>query len=60
MPRGSRGPSRGQFRSACSANGCVATAAGGDHADVSSLVFDNVGGRWLAVGIFACGLRQAH
>jgi hypothetical protein len=39
------------FRSACSANGCVATATGGDHADVESMVFDNVGGRWLAVGI---------
>ena len=39
------------FRSACSANGCVATAAGGDHADVESMVFDNVGGRWYAVGI---------
>jgi len=40
-----------QFRSACSANGCVATAAGGDDADVSSMVFDDVGGRWLEVGI---------
>jgi hypothetical protein len=39
------------FRSACSANGCVATATGGDHADVESMVFDNVGGRWLSVGI---------
>ncbi|WAC91777.1 hypothetical protein [Mycobacterium sp. Aquia_213] len=40
-----------QFRSACSANGCVATATGGDHADVSSMVFDSVGGRWLEVGL---------
>jgi hypothetical protein len=44
-----------QFRSACSANGCVATAAGGDHADVESMVFDNVGGRWYAVGISRVG-----
>jgi serine/threonine-protein kinase len=47
-----------QFRSACSANGCVATAAGGDHADVSSLVFDNVGGRWFAVGLSQVGCHR--
>jgi hypothetical protein len=42
-----------RLRSACSANGCVAIASAGDttHYDVSDLVFDNVGGRWLAVAI---------
>ena len=47
-----------QFRSACSANGCVATAARGDHADVSGLVFDNVGGRWFAVGLSQVGCHR--
>ncbi len=38
-----------RLRSACSANGCVATALTGGHYPVKDLVFDNVGGRWLAV-----------
>jgi hypothetical protein len=38
------------LRSACSANGCVATASAGNF-EVSELVFDNVGGRWFAVAI---------
>jgi len=37
------------LRSACGANGCVATASAGDHYDVTNLVSDNVGGRWLSV-----------
>jgi hypothetical protein len=40
-----------RLRSACGANGCVATASAGDHYDVQDLVFDNVGGRWIAVAI---------
>jgi hypothetical protein len=39
-----------RLRSACGANGCVAIASA-PHYDVSDLVFDNVGGRWLAVAI---------
>jgi predicted Ser/Thr protein kinase len=40
-------------RSACGSGGCVATASrrNGDSALVSTLVFDDVGGRWLAIGI---------
>jgi hypothetical protein len=38
------------LRSACSANGCVATASAGNF-EVSDLVFDNVGGRWFGVAI---------
>ncbi|OBH98040.1 serine/threonine-protein kinase [Mycobacterium sp. E2733] len=39
-------------RSVCRPGGCVATAArhSGDTTLVSALVFDEVGGRWLAVG----------
>jgi serine/threonine-protein kinase len=41
------------LRSACRPGGCVATAArrSGDTTLVSTLVFDDVGGRWLAVGL---------
>jgi hypothetical protein len=39
------------LRSACGANGCVATASAGDHSEVQDLVFDNVGGRWISVAI---------
>jgi serine/threonine-protein kinase len=41
------------LRSVCGANGCVATAAraSGNTVLSSSLVFDDVGGRWLAVGV---------
>ena len=41
------------IRSACGSNGCVATASrrGGDTTLVSTLVFDDVGGRWFAVGV---------
>jgi serine/threonine-protein kinase len=37
------------LRSACSANGCIATAVTGGQYPVKNLVFDNVAGRWLAV-----------
>jgi serine/threonine-protein kinase len=37
------------LRSACSANGCVATAVTGGRYPTTDLVFDNVGGRWLGV-----------
>ncbi len=39
------------LRSACGANGCVATASAGDHSEVQDLVFDNVGGHWISVAI---------
>jgi hypothetical protein len=38
-----------RLRSACGANGCIATAATGGHYPAKDLVFDKVGGRWLAV-----------
>jgi len=38
-----------RLRSACAANGCVATASTGGRYPAKDLVFDNVGGRWLAV-----------
>lgn len=39
-----------RLRSACAANGCVASAStGGRFPPVKDVVFDNVGGRWLAV-----------
>jgi hypothetical protein len=38
-----------RLRSACSANGCVATASTGGQYPVKDLVFDEVDGRWLAV-----------
>jgi hypothetical protein len=38
------------LRSACSANGCVATASAGNF-EVSDLVFDNIGASWFAVAI---------
>ncbi len=37
------------LRSACSANGCVATASTGGRYPAKDLVFDNAGGRWFAV-----------
>jgi serine/threonine protein kinase len=39
------------LRSVCGASGCVATAsrASGDTSKTSEMVFDDVGGRWLAV-----------
>ncbi len=37
------------LRSACGANGCVATASTGGRYPAKDLVFDNVGGRWLSV-----------
>ncbi len=41
------------LRSVCRSTGCVATAArlGGDPTGLPALVFDDVGGRWLAVGL---------
>jgi predicted Ser/Thr protein kinase len=41
------------LRSVCRSSVCVATAArrSGDSTLVSTLVFDDVGGRWLAVGV---------
>ena len=38
-----------RLRSVCGASGCVATAATGGRFPVKELVFDDVGGRWLAV-----------
>ncbi len=38
-----------RVRSACGAAGCVATAITGGGLPVPNLVFDDVGGRWLAV-----------
>jgi protein kinase-like protein len=39
-------------RSVCRSGGCVATASRiRGHTSVSKLVFDDVGGRWLAVGV---------
>jgi serine/threonine-protein kinase len=50
------------IRSACPPSGCVATAArrSGNTVLVSTLVFDDVGGRWLAVGTgpSTCGEAQ--
>jgi hypothetical protein len=37
------------LRSACSTNGCVATASTGGRFPTKDPVFDDVGGRWLAV-----------
>jgi serine/threonine protein kinase len=37
------------LRSACGANGCVATASTGGRYPAKDLIFDNVGGRWLSV-----------
>jgi serine/threonine-protein kinase len=41
------------LRSACPSTGCIATASrrSGQTTNLSTLVFDNVGGRWLAVGL---------
>ncbi|WP_077078676.1 hypothetical protein [Mycobacterium numidiamassiliense] len=38
------------LRSACSANGCVATASANNF-EVSDMVFDNIGNSWFAVAI---------
>jgi hypothetical protein len=38
-----------RLRSACAANGCVATASTGGQYPASDIVFDDVGGRWVAV-----------
>ncbi|MDT5350228.1 MAG: hypothetical protein QOH91_3515, partial [Mycobacterium sp.] len=38
-----------RLRSACGANGCVATASTGGRYPAKDLVFDKVGDRWLAV-----------
>ena len=38
-----------RLRSACDARGCVATASTGGQFPVTNLVFDDVGGHWLAV-----------
>jgi predicted Ser/Thr protein kinase len=48
-------------RSVCRLNGCVATATrvSGDGPAVSSLVFDEIGGSWLAVGIASDECRNA-
>ena len=49
-----------RLRSACSANGCVATASTGGRYPAKDLVFDNVGERWLAVSTSRrkCGSRE--
>lgn len=38
-------------RSACGSNGCIATTKTNGHSAPKELVFDNIGGRWVAVGI---------
>jgi serine/threonine protein kinase len=38
-----------RLSSVCDANGCVATAAAGDQYPSPSLVFDQIGGQWVAV-----------
>jgi hypothetical protein len=38
-----------RLRSVCGASGCVATASTGGQFPVKEVVFDDVGGRWLAV-----------
>ncbi|OBH99243.1 hypothetical protein A5678_20040 [Mycobacterium sp. E2733] len=52
------------LRSVCRSSGCVATSArrSGDTTLVSTLVFDEVGGRWLAVGLGSgrCGNAPAE
>jgi serine/threonine-protein kinase len=42
-------------RSICRTTGCVATASkiGGDTVWVSTLVFDDIGGRWIAVALYS-------
>jgi hypothetical protein len=51
-------------RSACRPTGCVATASriGGETTLVSTMVFDDVGGRWVAVGLGSeqCGNGPAE
>ncbi len=48
-------------RSVCRSGGCVATASrrSGDTTLVSTLVFDEVGGRWLAVGVASGTCKNA-
>jgi hypothetical protein len=43
-------PDTWTLRSACSANGCVATASANNF-EVSDMVFDNIGNSWFAVAI---------
>ena len=40
-----------RLRSVCGSSGCVATAATGGQFPAKELVFDDVGGRWLAVSM---------
>ncbi len=49
------------LRSVCRSSGCVATASrrSGGTTLVSTLVFDDVGGRWLAVGLGSGTCRNA-
>jgi serine/threonine-protein kinase len=49
-----------RLRSACSVNGCVATASTGGRYPAKDLVFDNVDGRWLAITTSRrkCGSRE--
>jgi serine/threonine-protein kinase len=47
------------LRSACSANGCVATASAGNF-EVSDMVFDQVGGSWFAVAISHIDCDRPH
>jgi predicted Ser/Thr protein kinase len=41
------------LRSACPSSGCIATTSrrSGQTTNLSTLVFDNIGGRWVAVGV---------
>ena len=47
-----------RLRSVCGAAGCVATAITGGGFPVPNLVFDDVGGRWLAVTISPGAVHQ--
>jgi serine/threonine protein kinase len=42
-----------RLRSVCRASGCVATASTGGQFPATEVVFDDVGGRWLAVAVSA-------
>ncbi len=48
------------IRSACRADGCVATAslASGKNPKLSTLVFDDIGGRWVAIALASGNCRN--
>jgi serine/threonine protein kinase len=47
-----------RLRSACTGTSCVATAATGGQYPAKDLVFDKVGGRWLAVSIARTNCKE--